>query len=169
MSVDPTRIDINFDPTVQRMSGIAYHGHTPFDVPFISSIGDGLWQGGCQDGLVLPKHIKHVVSLYPWEKYTVKHELDSFTEVKLYDAAEIPDPEQLVVLAKWINVCRKNASTLVHCQAGLNRSGLLAGLALVLSGYTPVEAIAKLRETRSPAVLCNKTFESWLLNGGWDA
>lgn len=159
---DPTWNDIDFDPQTQRMSGIAYHGNTPFDVPFISQIDGNLWQGGCQQGLVLPTFIKHVVSLYPWESYTAHHNLDSKTEVRLYDATEIPDPEQLEALAKWINLCRKHAPTLVHCQAGLNRSGLLAGLAMVLDGEKPQDAICKLRETRSPAVLCNATFADWL-------
>jgi len=47
MSYDPTRIDIDLDPRVQRMQGVAYHGNTPFDVPYISKITDGLYQGGC--------------------------------------------------------------------------------------------------------------------------
>ena len=115
---DPTRIEIDFDPTQQRMRGVAVHGNTPFDVPFISHVEGNLWQGGCENGLILPKGIKHVVSLYPWESYDVHHRLDSKIEVALYDAAEIPDPEQLVALAQWINVCKKSAPTLVHCQAG---------------------------------------------------
>lgn len=41
---------------------------------------------------------------------------------------------------------------------------IAAGMALVLEGMEPVEAIRTLCESRSPAVLCNKTFESWLLN-----
>jgi hypothetical protein len=54
MMVDPTAIEIDFDPTVQRMKGVAVHGGMPFDVPIISEIGPNLWQGGCQDGLILP-------------------------------------------------------------------------------------------------------------------
>jgi hypothetical protein len=52
--VDPTAIEIDFDPTVQRMKGVTVHGGMPFDVPIISEIGPILWQGGCQDGLILP-------------------------------------------------------------------------------------------------------------------
>lgn len=161
---DPTWIDIQFDPREQRMSGFAYHGNTPFDVPFISRIQGNLWQGGCKNGLVLPNHIKHVVSLYPWERYKVKHDLDSFVEVKLYDSAYLPNVAQLTALADWINVCVATAPTLVHCQAGLNRSGLLAGLALVRSGMDGADAINLLRDSRSPAVLCNQTFADWLTN-----
>jgi len=52
----------------------------------------------------------------------------------------------------------------VHCQVGLNRSSLVAARALVLSGEAdPAGAVALLRARRSPACLCNETFESWLL------
>ena len=75
--VDPTAIEIDFDPTVQRMKGVTVHGGMPFDVPIISEIGPNLWQGGCQDGLILPCFVRHLVSLYLWEHYRVQHELDS--------------------------------------------------------------------------------------------
>jgi hypothetical protein len=39
-------IETDFDPTVQRMRGVALHGGMPFDVPIISEIGPNLWQGG---------------------------------------------------------------------------------------------------------------------------
>ena len=67
--VDPTAIEIDFDPTVQRMKGVTVHGGMPFDVPIISEIGPNLWQGGCQDGLILPCFVRHLVSLYLWEHY----------------------------------------------------------------------------------------------------
>lgn len=162
-TVDPTRIDIDFDPTEQRMSGVAFHGNTPFDVPYISEIVPGLWQGGCRDGLVLPEHIKHVVSLYPWESYSHEHDLDSAINVRMYDSVE-QGFEQVDALAAWVNVCRSNAPTLVHCQAGLNRSSLVAARALILGGTVPSFAIALLREKRSPACLCNPAFEEWLLS-----
>lgn len=161
MSTDPTGISIDFDPTVQRMSGIARHGNTPFDVPFISQIGYNLWQGGCQQGLMLPKFIKHLVSLYPWEQYKLQHELDSYLVVKMYDSVE-QGYEQVEQIARWINICRETAPVLVHCQAGLNRSSLVATRALMLSGKTADEAIGMIREKRSPACLCNPAFEAYL-------
>lgn len=162
---DPTAIEIDFDPEHQRMVGHARHGNTPFNVPFVSRITGDLWQGGCEEGLVLPSAVRHLVSLYPWERYTIRKAIDSELYVRMYDAEDAGvDEETLVRLATWINECRKTGVTLVHCQAGLNRSGLLAGLALVLEGREPVEAIELLRTTRSPAVLCNPAFEQWLLN-----
>lgn len=167
---DPTAFPIEFDPRTERMRGVATHGYTPFDVPFISHVTDNLWQGGCSNGLVLPEEIKHVVSLYKWERYEVRHELSSFTEVTAYDSAGDGDTlggmsvKQVLDLAAKVNECRKDAPTLVHCQAGLNRSSLIAATALVLNGdvASGAEAVALLREKRSPAVLCNPAFESWL-------
>lgn len=172
-SEDPTKIKLQtnvkqeIDPTIQRMSGTATHGMTPFDVPFISHIEGNLYQGGCMNGLQLPHFIKHVISLYPWESYTIKHELSSFKWVKMYDSLE-QSTEQVDSIADWINICVKDAPTLVHCQAGLNRSGLVAARSLMLRGddwprmYSADEAIKLLRETRSPAVLCNPAFEEYL-------
>ena len=161
-TVDPTRIDIHTDPTQQRMVGYARHGNTPFDVPFISEIADSLWQGGCENGMVLPSFIKHLVSLYPWEAYKVQHELGSWLEVQMYDSGD-QGFAQVDAIAAWVNSCRADGPTLVHCQAGLNRSSLVAARALMLEGVSAKDAISTLREKRSPACLCNPSFEAWLL------
>jgi len=161
MTGDPTGIKLQYDPTRQRMSGIAIHGNTPFDVPFISKIADNLWQGGCRNGLILPKFFNHLISLYPWEQYKVKHELFSLMSVMMLDSSEQPF-EQVDVIAAWANLCRKTGPVLVHCQAGLNRSSLITARALMLDGSSADEAIALLREKRTPACLCNSTFEEWL-------
>lgn len=157
--IDPTRIDIDTDPLTRRMVGTTHHGYTPFDVPIISEIGDNLWQGGCQTGLVLPRHIRHLVSLYPWERYTIEHEVDTELYVKVYDSEE-EGFANLTYLARYVNRLRNTGPVLVHCQAGLNRSSLLAARALHLDDHrSGPEIIAHLREFRSPAVLCNPAFE----------
>ena len=161
--LDPTRIDIKFDPSIQRMSGVAVHGNTPFDVPFISQIEGNLWQGGCRDGLILPTFFKHIVSLYKWESYTVEHDLETSTTIKMFDSIG-QSFEAIDDLAEWVNMCCEDGPTLVHCQAGLNRSSLVAGRALTLRGWPPVQAIQLLRTRRSPACLCNHSFEEWLLD-----
>ena len=158
-SVDPTAFPIEFDPATQRMVGIAVHGNTPFDVPFISQIQGNLWQGGCADGLILPPYIENVISLYKWEKYTITHELDSYMEVTMHDSTAGVDMVQVIALAEWVNACRYRGPTLVHCQAGLNRSSLVAVTALIISGDMDAPtAIAHIRAQRSPACLCNPTF-----------
>lgn len=160
MSVDPTRIDIETNPIKRRMVGIAAHGNTPFDVPFISKVAKNLYQGGCEDGMVLPYDIKHIVSLYPWERYTIKRRMESELYVRMYDSID-QGFEQVDQLARWINLCRKTGPVLVHCQAGLNRSSLVAARAIYRdTGIPGSEVIEVLRQKRSPAVLCNPAFEA---------
>ncbi len=150
------------DPTVERMRGVARHGYTPFDMPIITELAHNLWQGGCENGLILPKFIKHVVSLYPWERYTTRHTPDSYLEVVMYDS-EDQGYDQVEELADWINKRRATGPVLVHCQAGLNRSSLVATLALMRGdNLTADEAITQVRARRSPACLCNPAFETWL-------
>lgn len=165
MSADPSKIKIEFDPRKKRMVGTTYHGNVNFDVPFISKIAPNLWQGGCETGLVLPTNINFLVSLYPWERYQVNHELRGELYMRMYDDKTQPVIKaQVRYVAEMINYWRKQGEVLVHCQAGLNRSSLVVAYALMLEGAKAIESIALLRETRSPAVLCNPTFEQWLLD-----
>lgn len=158
---DPTRINIEVDPTYLRMRGIARHGMIPFDVPYISHIKDGLWQGGCAEGLVLPNNIDVVVSLYPWEKYKL-NEKQIRLEYRMYDS-EDQGYDQVEDIAAQVNrYIDAGKTVLVHCQAGLNRSSLIAARSLMLKGLTADEAIGMLREKRSSACLCNPAFESYL-------
>ena len=46
MSIDPSRIDIEFDPQRQHMVGVSAHGLMRFDVPFISEICPGCGSAG---------------------------------------------------------------------------------------------------------------------------
>lgn len=161
---DPTKIVMTNDPTTERLVGIARHGNTPFNVPYISKITDDLWQGGCETGLILPDFIDHIVSLYPWERYTIRHEIDSELYYRAYDTAGGIDLEEVDQIARWINERREYGTVLVHCQAGLNRSSFVAARALMLGdGFDAKQAITLLREQRSLAVLCNKAFEEALL------
>lgn len=134
-------------------------GH--FDVPLISHVRDGLWQGGCIDGVRLPDDFDFVLSLYPWERYALGTGTVRI-EVEMYDS---PDQgfEQVDALADGV-VARlaDGEKVLVHCQAGLNRSGLLAATVLIKQGLSPADAINLLRGQRSPVVLCNLAFEQWL-------
>jgi protein-tyrosine phosphatase len=162
MIPDPTAIEITLDPRVMRTSGVAIHGDTPFDCPVISHISDNLWQGGCIGGIALPEEIVHVVSLYPWEAYVGHDGVRSLMQVRMYDS-EGQGFDQVEAIARWVNTCREDGPTLVHCQAGLNRSSLVAARALMLIGWSAEKAIATIREKRSPACLCNPAFEAYLL------
>jgi hypothetical protein len=155
--------DLNADVTSHHIEGIAIQGDTPFNVALISHIEGNLWTGGCIDGLRLPDEFRYVVSLYPWEKYQLGDDTKR-VEVGLYDSHVIPAHDSLVSVANLVNEFLAKGQTLVHCQAGLNRSALIAGLALILQGRDPHAAIKLLRERRCSAVLCNSTFEEYLLS-----
>jgi protein-tyrosine phosphatase len=162
---DYTAININFDPNVERMEGHTAHGSMYFDVPFISHIIGNLYLGGCEDGLFLPSNIKNIFSMYPWERYRIHHEMNISVTVQMYDAQIEPDITQLDAIAAMIDNALDSGPTLVHCQAGLNRSSLVAAHTLITKrGWLPKEAIALLRAQRCEAVLCNKTFERFLLS-----
>jgi protein-tyrosine phosphatase len=148
--------DLSADLNGHHIEGIAREGNRAFKVPLISHVQGNLWQGGCVPGVRLPDDFDFVVSLYPWGRY----ELGPNTvrvEIEMYDAQEVPDEAQLLQIAKIVNAFRAKGKTLVHCQAGLNRSALVSALALVLDGIPASEAITLLRERRSDAVLCNAT------------
>jgi hypothetical protein len=133
-----------------------------FRVPLISHIEGNLWMGGCINDVRLPDDFHYVVSLYPWERYQLGPNTIR-AEHRLRDHAQMPDLDELDRIATGVNVRRQEGKTLVHCQAGLNRSGLVTALALTKRGTTPTDAIALLRAKRHPTVLCNHTFEQWLL------
>lgn len=59
-----------------------------------------------------------------------------------------------------------NGVVVHNCQAGLNRSGLVLALAMMVDGATADQAISHLRSARHELVLCNSTFEAWLRNSG---
>lgn len=146
----------------KRIEGFAAKDANLSTFELISHITDNLWMGGCIQDTRLPKEFDYVVSMYPWEQYAL-HESTVRFEYQMYDHAEMPDVPTLYAAAGTVLGClRSGGTTLVHCQAGLNRSGLVTGLALVLSGTDPETAITMLRHKRSPSVLCNPVFADWL-------
>lgn len=163
MSIDPTAFPIAFDPRSRRMTGWTRLGNIYFDVPFITEIAPNLWQGGCENGLVLPPFISHLLSLYASERYTVLHKLRTRHEVLMYDSLE-QSTHEIDKWARWVNARRRTGPVLVHCQAGLNRSSLVTGRALMLEGMSGREAVDTIRTKRSPAAICNQTFEDYLLS-----
>jgi len=162
MGLDPTAFEIDFDPLKRRMSGFAIHGDTAFDVPFISHIEGNLWTGGCTNGLILPYEFKHVVSLYPWERYTLPPNNDALRSETYWYIYDADVPSNIATIVREARRRVHDGPTLIHCQAGLNRSGLVAALLLVQNGMSPNRAINLLRRRRSHAVLCNPVFEEYV-------
>lgn len=73
------------------------------------------------------------------------------------------DMDAVVDVAAWAyEQWRLGHRVLVRCQAGLNRSGLVTALVLVLDGWDPADAVALIRRCRSSMALCNEDFVEWL-------
>lgn len=166
--IDPTFVDgietddsDPYSPLNARFAGVAYHGNTPFDTTVISHIEGNLYTGGHHSNLLLPSHIENVVSMYRWGRWKTVEDLKTFLEVEMFDALD-ENFDYIDAIAEWAAERVENGPTLIHCQAGLNRSSLVAAVTLQKLGHPIEEAIALLRERRSPAVLCNSAFEEWL-------
>lgn len=144
-----------------------------------SEILPRLFQGGTEDDEVLgcpaPRgHYRRdypfdlVVTLYadampaPWGVRELRF---GFPDSRL-DAGNAAVALQLAAAAHahWISGGR----VLVRCQAGVNRSGLVTALVLMLAGYEAQDAISLIRERRSRLALCNEDFERWLVEEAAD-
>lgn len=72
------------------------------------------------------------------------------------------DPVDLETLRETVVWAHKRwaagKQVLIRCQAGLNRSSLIAALVMIRSGMEPQAAIDKIRRTRSPRALFNTEF-----------
>lgn len=137
-------------------------GYIPVDMPLVSNIDGNLWMGGCRDNVRLPDDFKYVVSLYPWGKYKLGDDTQR-VEWEMYDSGDVPSWTLLQEIVDRVIHFTDRGQTLVHCQAGMNRSGLITALTIIRRGWTPTEAIALLRARRGPAVLSNRHFAEWLL------
>ena len=138
----------------------------------------GLWQGGTEDDHVVGRHVPAdhhdvvagrsprfdvVVTLYadaqpaPWGVEELRF---GFPDAALTPAFA----ERAVALARHAHRRWKDgARVLVRCQAGVNRSGLVTTLVLMLEGMSAHDAIALVRSRRAPAVLDNRAFVRWLV------
>lgn len=132
----------------------------PRSVPLISHIEGNLWQGGCLDGVTLRPEIRHVISLTRYTQYKVGECVGQYL-FPMIDG-DLVLQTQLARATRQALECLAQGPTLIHCRAGLNRSGLVAASVLMELGRTADEAIGLLRERRHPQVLFNQHFERYL-------
>lgn len=154
--------ELSADLESQPITGYLHTGER-LHVPLISHIVDNLYVGGHSSWAHLDDFFSHVFSLYVWGGKYNTHESTKHASVRMYDS---PDEDTGLVDALVDDVVaalNEGGNVLVHCQAGINRSNLVATLVLrKWKGMTSDEAIALLREKRSPLVLANAGFENYL-------
>ena len=147
--------------------------HEPY-----TKITDDIYVGGCNyadgEGITLDHHVSRgdpfesVISMYadahmygPYKPDGMTHYMFPFNDggmnqsvIELaYRAAKAVDTE-----------VRQGNKVLVRCQAGLNRSNLVAGIYLIAYRRMNPKTVVDLLRKRSPWVLCNDDFEAFLLN-----
>jgi protein-tyrosine phosphatase len=123
-----------------------------------------LWQGGTPD----------TIPTKPWD---VVVGLEHHTTPNLYkrvrhegihiwhpiDDTVVPDDHAIRSISAFVaDRVELGDRVLVHCSAGLNRSGVVSARAMMWLGYSAADAIAKLRQRRYPEALCNPNFVRWL-------
>lgn len=168
------------DSTLTSWASDEWPAYTP------DEILPGLFQGGTEDDEVLgypaPSHhyermyagatpiypFDVVITLYadaqpaPWGVQEVRY---GFPDGPLRDH----DLQMAVQIAKDAHAqWRSGTQVLIRCQAGVNRSGLVSALVLMIDGLSAPDAIALLRNRRSPFVLSNSHFEEWLRTSAAD-
>jgi protein-tyrosine phosphatase len=93
---------------------------------------------------------------------------DKPTLLWIIDDGPLPDLSILYGVGKlisfWVLAGRK---VLVHCGAGINRSGLVTGVALLSLGYDGSGAVTQIQSKR-PGALQNRVFKDYLNSKGKD-
>jgi len=99
----------------------------------------------------------------------VDHGVPAHTDRILYvylpiEDGRLPNLDRLHAVADLIaSLLEQGHRVLSHCGMGLNRSALLAGLALVRRGMSPEEVLTLIR-ARRPGALYNEVFARHLLD-----
>jgi hypothetical protein len=142
-----------------------------------SEIAPGLWMGGTPRhetiGVVQPmlgfspeRPFDAVLTLYAWAapvSWGVEERRFGFPDRQVIEEY-VPVIHDLATWAhdRWASGRR----VLIRCAGGMNRSGLLVGLTLVRSGFSPDEALDMIRERRHPWALNNRAFVQLLHAAG---
>jgi hypothetical protein len=175
-ATDSTQPYVRPIPYVTR--GAAWPTYAP------SEILPGLWQGGTEDhevvgGLVPADHQGVLYGRRP--RFDTVVTLYADAQPAAWGVEELrfgfPDAELTPEFARRAIELARHAHrrwtdgtrVLVRCQAGVNRSGLVMALTLMLDGMDAHDAIALIRERRAPAALSNFAYVRWLVTEGADA
>ena len=82
-----------------------------------------------------------------------------FPDSRLDERAQALAIDAAALIATRVSEGKK---VLSRCQAGLNRSSLMAGLAMVRLGFSGEDAVQLIRARRSPWALCNEEYAQFI-------
>lgn len=140
-----------------------------------SEVVPGLWMGGTADDdwVEVSKDLSNfnhgidfqaVVTLFSWAHpmpWGIEELRWGFADGSL----DFIDKERLFRTADWgYERWRAGDKTLIRCQAGLNRSGLLTALILMKADFSVDDAIRTIRNKRSSIALFNDHFVDYLVS-----
>lgn len=136
------------------------------DVPLVSHVVDNLYVGGCIHGIDVEDHFSHIFSMYPWERYAFDTRKTELHEFKMYDSHDGLDIETVERASdSVVEALSDDGNVLVHCQAGINRSNLVAARALMKAyDLSSTDAIRLLEEKRHRLILSNQSFKDYVLS-----
>jgi hypothetical protein len=106
-----------------------------------------------------------IVSLTSWGSDSpdgALRETGRFVWLPMVDGHEIPEAEVRLLAAEIAEAVRSGREVLVHCDAGLNRTGVVVARTLLELGEPIEAAVAAIRASRGPVALCNGWFVTWL-------
>lgn len=110
-----------------------------------------------------PSVFDHVVSMFSRDGY--EPVLGGHDVFKFEDSRDFTDEIKATArdAARRVATEHLYGNVMARCQAGLNRSSLVAGLAMILMGYTGEDAVQLIRARRSPWALCNDAYADYLI------
>jgi hypothetical protein len=147
----------------------------PIETPIYSEITSGLWMGGTDE-------FEMVNRAKPLPTFNDPIQFDSVVTLSAYSQPFgwhvkefrycIPDAPltsehviELEGLAEWAFLQWKSGKeTLIRCQAGMNRSGLVTAMVLMRNGSTAESAIKLIRKKRHPDALGNGSYVAYLMS-----
>ena len=127
-----------------------------------AEVAPGLYQGDFPDGDVDWSPFDDVISMSSAAPSPRLRPDGLWLHVPI-DDGPLEEPEVVRETARTVaERVRAGRRVLVHCWAGLNRSGVVAARALMFMGVPAADAIAAVRAARGEDALFNGAFVAWL-------